>query len=66
MPSNEALLSLSGMENLLISHDVTAKLHSLVPVVDGVESRHTEAEETMVLPSHATITVLCPTSQGGQ
>ena len=57
MPSKEALLSFSGIENLLIKDDATAKLHDLVPVDDGVERRYTDAEEAIILPSHATIIV---------
>ena len=58
IPSNEALLSFNGMENLLIKEDVTTKLQSLAPVVIGVERRYTDAEEAMVLPSQATMIVV--------
>ena len=49
MPGKEALDSFNRIENLLISDEATARLHSLVPVEDGVERVYTDAEEAILL-----------------
>ena len=57
MPSKEALDSFNRIENLHISDEAMARLHSLVPVEDGVERMYTDAEEAIVLLLHAAIIV---------